>query len=281
QNIDLLAGIAFAEGLACSRKGYYEQRLSEVDAIAKGKEVTTNLMHEADAIYGDELKTPARLGLALEIYFQEFPISQDSLVPTYIGTNRAIECTFSIPILDYKHPETGKPLYFKGRLDMLCTEHNRLVQVDDKTSKSIFHNIGTMLSTSSQFYGYNYLIEQTIGKSVVETVINQIALQKNQVTVERCYIPFSMYLYKIWKEQFYNTISEMLHLYHEQMQGEPVEKIPRSFGSGCTMYYKPCPYMDGCKDGDQMLELLPQKIWNYELKQELDLTTHLNLAKME
>ena len=78
----------------------------------------------------------------------------DPAVPiTMPDGRRGIEFSFSEPI-DFAHPETGDPLIYVGRFDMLCNYAGGVYGEDDKTTSQLGASWGRQWDLRSQFTSY-------------------------------------------------------------------------------------------------------------------------------
>ena len=136
KSVHLHAGAAYARGLEVARLAYYQDGLTEPDAIARG----LGALMEA---YGDfecppdSAKSLERMCGAFEFYFSHYPMGTDSLQPaTLPGGRLGIEFSFAEPI-DLEHPETGDPLLYCGRFDMIGEYAGQIFGEDDKTASQL------------------------------------------------------------------------------------------------------------------------------------------------
>lgn len=296
-NIDLSAGASFAKGLQTTRELYYNERYSSEEAIEIGATTVVEKLQSAMLSDNDEtyLKSPERMALALKTYFKRFPLEEEELIPSLLedGTG-AIEhkLTCELPIL---HPELGIPLIFKGKLDMLATDGNgRNYIVDEKTTKAISSNTGSLMAASGQFLGYAWLLKQK-GIDVHEAQIRKIAIQVKEIKVE----PFTIALTPFAVENWYNSmlvkISKAAHAYSQYLQLPEAERtyFPPDFQSGCTSFFRPCQFMESCvsSSGDKALkDIRPdgtgmsdfqQLVWESEKREEIPLADYRKLLGLE
>ena len=153
QNIHLHAGAAYAKGLEVARKAYYEQGMPEGDAYALG----VGALIEAYGMFDcppDSAKSLERMAGALEFYTERYPFSSDHAVPhTLPSGKKAIEFSFAEPI-DIRHPVTGDPLIYCGRMDMIADYAGGVYGEDDKTTTQLGASWPKQWDLRSQFTGY-------------------------------------------------------------------------------------------------------------------------------
>lgn len=151
-SVHLHAGASYARGLEVARTAFYVENRSETDAVALG--VNALLSH-----YGnfecppDSAKSALRTAGALEYYFTKYPLSSDPARPATIGTKPAIEFSFAVP-LPLRHPETGEPLIYCGRADMIADFAGGRYVFDDKTTSQLGASWSRQWDLRSQFTGY-------------------------------------------------------------------------------------------------------------------------------
>ena len=153
QSVHLVAGAAYASGLEAARNAYYIEGKSPDAAVALGLEALLTS-------YGDfecppeSAKSAERTAGALEFYFSAYPLGSDTAVPmTLPSGKRGIEFSFAEPI-DILHPETGDPLLYCGRLDMLCDFEGMQLGEDDKTTSQLGASWPRQWDLRSQFTSY-------------------------------------------------------------------------------------------------------------------------------
>ena len=154
-SVDLHAGAAYAAGLEAARVAYYVDGKPAAEAVEAG-------LYELLRSYGDfecppdSAKSAARTAGALEFYFASYPLGTDKAVPmTLPGGKRGIEFSFLEPLdLDLRHPETGDPLLYSGRMDMMVDYEGMRLGEDDKTTSRLGASWLRQWDLRSQFTGY-------------------------------------------------------------------------------------------------------------------------------
>lgn len=136
QSVHLHAGAAYATGQEVTRHAYYIDGKQPDDALAAG-------LHALLTAYGDfecppdSAKSAQRMAGALEFYYSHYRLGVDKAIPlTLPGDKRGIEFSFLEP-LDILHPETGNPLLYSGRMDMMCEYEGMKLGEDDKTASQL------------------------------------------------------------------------------------------------------------------------------------------------
>lgn len=152
-SVHLHAGAAYASGLEAARKAFYEEGQSPDTCIALG--VGKLLESYGDFPCPDDSpKSAIRMAGALEFYFERYPLETDDAQPiTLPSGRRGIEFGFVEP-LDEVHPETGNPLLYSGRMDMVVQKQGMVLGEDDKTASQLGTSWPRQWDLRSQFTGY-------------------------------------------------------------------------------------------------------------------------------
>lgn len=153
ESIHLHAGKAFARGLEVARRSYYEDSMDSELSVARGVEALLIAYGDFECPEG-VAKTADRMAGALEFYFNEFPLATDKAKPIILPSGRrAIEFSFAQP-LPMLHPESGDPLIYSGRSDMICSMADGVYIEDDKTASQLGASWSKQWDLRSQFTGY-------------------------------------------------------------------------------------------------------------------------------
>ncbi len=137
---DLHAGGCFAKGMEVARRAYYIDNRSPKVSVALA--TLAMLQYWGDFIPPFTSGTFAQKDMvntitALWYYFDEYPLDTDHIKPYSSADGKpAIEFTFALPI-DVAHPETGDPLIYAGRCDMLGYYKKMGAVIDEKTTKQL------------------------------------------------------------------------------------------------------------------------------------------------
>lgn len=177
-SVHLHAGAAYASGMEAARMAYYlgvhkfgthvEQpegkkkiEWKEVPCAIHDSELAVQIGIQALLThYGnfecpeDSPKSASRMAGALEFYFSHYRLGEDQAIPLSLpGGKSGIEFNFLEPI-DLIHPETGDPLLYSGRMDMMCSYENMNLGEDDKTASQLGASWPRQWDLRSQFTGY-------------------------------------------------------------------------------------------------------------------------------
>ncbi len=134
RSIHLIAGGAYAKGLETYRRDYYQHKLPKDTCLRNA--VVACIAEWGDNSPEDDYKSLENMCLAIEEHFRIWPPESDFVQPYVSNGKAAIEFTFAIPIPGTRHPDTGDPVLYAGRFDMLgIYQNSSLVVVDDKTQR--------------------------------------------------------------------------------------------------------------------------------------------------
>jgi hypothetical protein len=152
-SVHLHAGGAYARGLEIARKAFYLSGHSEQDSIAAGLKALIEFYGDFECP-ADSAKSLDRTAGAFEYYFTQYPMGSDKAVPiTLPSGERGIEFSFAEPI-DITHPETGDPLIYCGRMDMIADFAGGVFGEDDKTTSALGATWPKQWDMRAQFTGY-------------------------------------------------------------------------------------------------------------------------------
>lgn len=238
-SVDLHFGACFARGLEVTRKHFFEAPHYEaLDAIQRGIE-------EAQRMWGNfqspplSNKTLPRLIGALRYYFEQWPLGEDGLTPVGDG----IECSFAfdLPIM---HPETGLPLKYCGRFDMLAVDANgRYYVVDEKTTGRLGDSWYLQWDMDSQMTGYIYSVKREHTDVEVVAQVRGISILKNDYGHAEVPVVRSQHMLDQWYEQLLHDVQHMIVCWKSKWWDQ-------SFSQACTDYGRACEFAMLCKSAD-------------------------------
>lgn len=142
-SVHLVAGGAFASGLHAGRVAFHEQNQTEEEALEAAKRAAIRAWGEFCPVFSWDDSAPRKSldGVlhGLDYYWTTWPPSTDPLRPLMLedglGTPRvAAELRFAVPLAGTRHPTTGFPLFYAGRLDLLAEFGGAYFPVDEKTA---------------------------------------------------------------------------------------------------------------------------------------------------
>jgi hypothetical protein len=262
-NIHQLFGGCFAKAMEVCRKSFYIRGLSQDDAITEGLLVATEMWETAE---GDNLvpggkssganKTYAALVDAIDSYFTRWSMEDDAIVPLRLPNGELfIEKTFAFPVEGTRHPVTGNPIAYSGRLDMLgeWKDTGLYVGIDEKTSGYLGESWAANWPMRGQLSGYCYG-SSVFGYKIRHFHIRGIGILKTDITFAENLQSRDEWQIDAWLIQIRRDINRAtaawIEMYREQQangfDGRGMEKHwDQNFDSVCSSY-NGCPYMDLC-----------------------------------
>lgn len=251
-SIHLHAGKAWAAALEKTRFAFYEEGFTQEQAVAVGLEV---LFQE----YGDFLapergsgaaKSIDRLVEAFAYYFIAFPLESDPVQP-YRGVDGKpmVEFSFALPLSDeLTHPETGEPIIYTGRADMIATYAGAVSVYDDKTTSSLGASWASQWNLRSQFTGYAWAA-RAFGIPVSQIVVRGIAILKTQINHAQAITVRTPHMIQHWYEQIIRDIGRAKQMWLDGYWDANLSESCSSYG-GC-MFQQACisndptPWLEG------------------------------------
>lgn len=253
-SIHLHFGGAFAHGLEAVRKAFYVDNMSEMEAVSVG-------LHALIRFWGDfELTDELRAGRtrvkdlsgcidALYSYFENYPLSDDSLVPLTINGEALIEKSFALPIPDTKHPATGQPIVYAGRFDMVAQhrEGSSLFIVDEKTSGSLGQSWLANWPLRGQLTGYVWGA-RSYGIEPDGAVVRGVGILQQSITHMQTILTRPPWQVDQWLRQLSRDVRRAIGLWchaRDFFQEDPHNAFDQAFDSACSSYGG-CGYVDLC-----------------------------------
>lgn len=214
---------------------------------------------------------------AVEAYFKEYPMESDYFQP-YMkkdGTP-ATEFKFGIP-LSIKHPDTGNPLMFSGRADLLASPAdtpNIAYVVDEKTTNSLGSSWQYQWDMRGQFYGYTWAGQQS-GFPVVGALVRGIAIQQTQFGFQEKPLIFDKWQIERWHSEMLKKVHRMIEMYErarfvldssdadDDVLNYMHSSFDRSYGEACGSYGG-CQFKDLCTHPApwRLYEQYEERIWD-------------------
>ncbi len=246
-NIHLHFGGAMAKGLETVRKSFYSGARSLEAAVEDGLVAMWKEWgdYEPNPDYKGP-KTIDRLECALIAYFDHWNPETDHLQPYIFNDKPAVEFTFAVPIPDVYHPETGEPMLYVGRFDMLAQlttggYKGGLFVDDEKTSTSLGQSWASQWDISPQMTGYVWAAKQ-YGLPVLGAMVRGIGILKNEIKLADKLTMRSQWQIDAWLAALQRTVREMIVCWQN-------DEWPQVFNAACNLYGG-CPNRLLCSHSD-------------------------------
>lgn len=237
-NVHFHAGIAFAKGIETTRLAFYRDNESADSAIQKGYQEVLAAYGELE--FEDSTKTAINMASALLYYFSVFQLETDFVKPHMIGNSPLVEFNFTVP-LPINHPDTGEPLLYYGRFDMVGEVDGVLYIVDEKTTSQLGPTWGRRYDLSSQFTGYAWGA-QAHGKPIGAVLIRGISILKSGHGHAQHIMYRPQWQIDRWYAQLLRDIESMIAQYKSGVWNLNLSDSCSSF-SGCP-FSKVCQIQD-------------------------------------
>ena len=242
---DLHAGGAFALGVELIRKLYYEKGVGLEECYHR---VFPHFVRFWGTFEPPESnpKDFINMWMALEEYFQTYDPATDPIQPYKDENGKfGIEYNFAIP-MDVIHPETGEPILFVGRFDLLAYYLDTLVIVDEKTTKAIGPTWVNQWNMRGQFIGYTFAVRHH-GLPCVGALIRGIAIQKTQYKHAQVLVTFPKWQIERWWHEANRKAQELVDCWVKLKAAQDtrtaVDTFTHSYGEACGSYGG-CHYAD-------------------------------------
>lgn len=257
ESIHLRAGGAFAHGIEVARMAYWGDNLPPEEALDLGLRALISHYRGADDQAREEgsAKSLENLLLALDDYFRHYGWSTDQIKPHTLSDRPAVECRFALP-LDIDHPETGQPLLYAGRYDMLGVFQDQLFVVDEKTTGHLGPSWANNWPLRSQITGYCWAASKH-NIPVAGAIIRGISVQKTAIKHAEAIIYRPGWQMDRWYEQLIRDIQRMINCWKEGYWDWNLADSCSSYGG--------CPFMTPClsRDPERWLEAsMVKRHWN-------------------
>lgn len=271
-SIHLHAGGAFARALEVTRRGRWEQGLTFEESLEQAFKEFVKYWGEFDAPdFGSGAnKTFERMWQAVECYFEEYPLDSDPIRPFIFDDGRTgIEFTFGIP-LPVDHPDTGNPIIYGGRTDLLGYYRDMPAVIDEKTTSSLGSSWADKWKLRGQFIGYVWAAQQS-GIPVNNALVRGISILKTKFGHIEVPLTYSKHLIKRWYLHMLRKVASFVayyEVYKEEINSGydvvlPEDIWPMAFNDACTAYGG-CMFTDLClsPNPEQWYGDFPERVWN-------------------
>lgn len=283
KSVHLIAGGAFAAGMEAARKRVFcspsPEAVSHYDCLEAA--FVAFQKEWGDYIAPDNhAKSFVNTFCALDYYLTLYPPYSDNLQPLIRPDGSpAVEYTFAIPLEDCLHPQTGDPILFVGRFDMLgeyVTPEARIpCIIDEKTTYSMGVGWADSWDLRGQFLGYLWALRQQ-GLKISHAAIRGVAIQKTQFKVETALPEYPDHLIERWAWQLRKDVLDMIEAYNnvgfDALESPWLDDMyPYNFADSCASYGG-CAFARLClaKDPEPFFINYIRHRWNPLAKQPVE-----------
>jgi hypothetical protein len=262
ESVHLVAGGAYAKGLEMARKAFYGKGQSAEEAEAIG---LSALLHA----YGnfecppDSGKSAERTAGALEFYLSRYPFETDQAVPIQLPSGeKAIEFSFAEP-LEIKHPESGDPILYCGRMDAIVNYAGGIFGLDDKTTSQLGASWPRQWDLRSQFTGYTWGAQKA-GLHMNGFLVRGVSILKTKYDTMEALTYRPQWQIERWYEQTHRDIKAMIQCWESGYWDYKLDNPCLDYGG--------CLFRQVClsKDPEPWLEGgFEKRIWNPVAREEI------------
>ena len=255
QSVHLHAGAAYASGMEAARAAFYIEGKSADDSVAIG-------IQEVLRAYGDfecppeSAKSLERTAGALEFYFSHYRLGEDKAIPMVLpGGKTGIEFNFLEP-LEILHPETGDPILYSGRMDMMCDFEGMKLGEDDKTASQLGASWPRQWDLRSQFTGYVWGAGRA-GIKLDGFLVRGVSILKTKYDTLQAITYRPNWQIDRWYEQLMRDIKRMIASWEE-------EYLDFNLDHACAEYGG-CPFRSVCQMRDPaslLVQQFEQRRWD-------------------
>lgn len=254
-NPDLHAGGAFSQAIEVTRQAFYGDNLPLDVALPIGIRALIKFWGDFEPPERNPKTCEAMIG-ALADYFREYPPGEDLFRPMILADGKpAVEFTFAIPT-NVMHPETGEPIIYAGRADMIGNYDDKwLCIVDEKTTKGFYGDWASIWGMRGQFIGYCFA-GQYYGYPITRTVIRGIAILKTMYKHLQVIEEYSQWQIDRWWEETNIKIKKMVEIWESNT-------YLHSYGDACGSYGG-CQFLGLCTspEPENQFSNFQRRVWN-------------------
>lgn len=258
-SIDLHAGGAFSGALERFYANYYGPCNENIEAALRQ---TLPLFFKLWGDFAPSKPTPKtreNVWNALSEYVHKYDPKIDHVQPFDFAGRKTVEFSFAIPLdgPDFpRHPVSGDPFIYCGRIDLLGTYNGRTCIRDEKTTARLDSNWHQKWDLRSQFLGYCWAVSSS-GFQCSTAVVRGIVLHSRSpnVFVEAVKF-FGQWELDRWLEQLRRDLHKIVKCWQEGYWDY-------NLGDSCTMY-SGCSFQDICKseEAEKWFETYKVVRWN-------------------
>ena len=240
QSVHLHAGAAYAKGQEIVRTSFYLDHKSAEDSLADGLQALMEAYGDFQCP-SDSAKSLERTAGALEFYYSHYRLGEDKAIPmTLLGGKRGIEFSFLEP-LDALHPESGEPLLYSGRMDMMCEFEGMHLGEDDKTASQLGASWPRQWDLRSQFTGYVWGAQRASIK-LDGFLVRGVSILKTKYDTLQAITYRPDWMIERWYEQLHRDIGRMIAAWKDNYFGWNLDHACAEYGG--------CPFRGVCQMRD-------------------------------
>lgn len=237
KSIHLHAGGAFAAAMQTVREKFYRDNLPLEKSLLEGMRAFIMYWGEYEAPEASYKNFENMLAAVFD-YFHTYNPETDHIQPFRRSDGSpAVEFTFGVP-LPIPHPDTGEPLIYAGRCDMVgVMSQSLLAIVDEKTTYSFAQNWASSFAMRGQFLGYTWAAQQ-YSMPVNQCVVRGVAIQQRSIKHLEAIFSFPQWQVDRWYMEMLQKVTFLATCWK-------LKEFPLNYGDICGSYGG-CEMMDLC-----------------------------------
>lgn len=245
-SVHLHFGACVARGLEVARRTYFTTR-DPFDALHDACEAAIHAWGDfdppANPTRTEANKTLSACLATLQAYFREWPLDEDPLQIHVHDGKPCIEYSGALPIPGSHHPDTGEPLLYAGRFDLIGDFQKSVWGLDDKTTGTDPNSESwrQQWKLRSQFTGYVWLARE-YGVTLKGFIVRGMGVLRTDIKLGWALAPRPEWMIDTWLAQLHADTSKMVQQYEVL-----VEKY--NSPSLCESRYGLAPKACGCPFG--------------------------------
>lgn len=261
-NVHLHFGSCYAKALEVFRDCFYGLQMSVEDSLANASHSLILAWGEFDAP-ADSKKTLESAMDALLSYIIQYPPHTDALRPLMVERKGyghkmpAVEFSFALPIPGSVHPETGEPIIYTGRFDMLGEfGGSGCFVVDDKSTSQLGASWNNRWKLRAQLTGYVWGAEE-YGYPIQGVIVRGTSILKSDIGFAQVIEQRPKFQVDRWLGQLQRDVKRMESCWREGYWDYALDDACASYG-GCAYVT-----LDTAKDPQPWIDsYYEQRVWD-------------------
>jgi hypothetical protein len=264
-----------ARGLEVARRTYFSTR-DPSDALHDACEAAIHAWGDFtppdNPTRTEANKTLSAALATLQAYFREWPLDEDPLqIHAHNGTP-CIEYSGALPIPGSRHPDTGEPILYAGRFDLIGDFQKSTWGLDDKTTGTDPNSDSwrQQWKLRSQFTGYVWLARE-YGVTLKGFIVRGMGILRTDIKLGWALAPRPEWMVDGWLRQLQDDVKNMCEQYERlQWTSRPhtssdinAHPFPQTFDHACADFGG-CGFLDLCSSEhpDDWLDTYEVRRWN-------------------
>jgi len=248
KSIHLHAGGAFAAAIETFRLSFYGAGSDYDTAMRDAIERFIKEWGDFPLMEDDNKSFYNMLG-AINSYFTTYPPATDYVKPYMANGKPAVEFSFAIPT-SVLHPETGEPILYGGRCDMIGDMNGTLMIVDEKTTSQLGNSWSKKWQMRGQFAGYVMAARRLGNLPVAGAMIRGVSILKAGYGHAEALVYFPEWQIERWWEHLQHNLRCMVDDWrHSQALMSGTRHSPagfdQNFSDACAAYSS-CQFLNLC-----------------------------------